>query len=145
VLALQGTNTYSGGTVVSGFGTVRVTNNSSVGTGTVTLQNGEFQAGAAGLTFSNNFKINSTPAGSAIDANGVQLTISGNISGTGQLTVLDSSFGLTGFVVLNGTDTYSGGTTICTCGTLQLGDATHTASIVGAVINEGLFTIANAN
>ena len=145
VLALQGTNTYSGGTIVSGFGTVQVTNSSSVGTGTVTLENGQFQAGAAGLTFSNNFKINNTPAGSAIDANGVQLTISGNISGTGQLTVLDSSFGLTGVVVLNGTDTYSGGTTICTCGTLQLGDATHTASIVGAVTNEGLFIIANAN
>ena len=66
---LSGPNTYSGGTTVIGT-TVQVTNNSSVGTGTVTLENGLFQAGATGLTFSNNFKINNTPFGSIIDANG---------------------------------------------------------------------------
>jgi hypothetical protein len=37
-----------------------------------------------------------------------------------------------GAVVLTGTNTYTGGTTICICGTLQLGDLTHTGSIVGA-------------
>jgi autotransporter-associated beta strand protein len=146
-LILSGTNTYGGGTTVSGFGTLQVTNSSSVGSGTVTLQDGQFQAGADNLTFSNNFRINNSPGGSVIDASGHALTISGNIAdgvGAGQLTVLNSSFG-SGSVILTGTNTYSGGTTICICATLQLGDATHTGSIVGAVINEGRFNIVNAN
>ena len=145
-LVLSGTNTYTGGTTISGFGTLQVTNNSSVGTGTVTLQDGQFQAGASSLAFSNNFKINNS-AGSAIDANGNTLTIAGNITdgsgGGGKLTIMDSLGG--GAVILTGTNTYTGGTTICSCGTLQLGDANHTASIVGAVTNEGVFNIVNAN
>ncbi len=146
-LVLSGTNTYTGGTKISGGGTVQVTNNSSVGTGTVTLNNGQFQAGAADLTFSNNFKIDNTPFGSAIDANGYALTISGNITdgsgGAGKLTVLDSFGG--GAVILTGTNTYTGGTTICFCGTLQLGTLATMASIVGSVTNDGVFNIVNAN
>ncbi|MGY4161837.1 autotransporter-associated beta strand protein [Bradyrhizobium sp. USDA 4461] len=95
----------------------------------------------------NNFKINASAIGSAIDANGVTLTIAGNIAdgnGPGKLTVLDNSGGL-GRVVLTGTNTYTGGTTICDCATLQLGDATHTASIVGEVTVDGKFDIVNAN
>ena len=146
-LTLSSANVYTGGTVVGGGGTLQVTNNSSVGTGTVTLENGEFQAGAAGLTFSNNFKINNTSSGSAIDANGYMLTISGNITngsgGAGKLTIVDSFGG--GAVVLTGTNTYTGGTTICACAALQLGDATHTGSILGNVINDGIFIVSNAN
>lgn len=145
-LQLSGVNTYSGGTLVSGT-TLVVSNNSSVGTGAVTLDNAEFVAdGSTNLTFTNNFKINNSAFGSAIDAFGTTLTIAGNISdgnGPGKLTVLDSIGG--GAVVLLGNNTYTGGTFICSCGTLQLGDATHTASIVGAVENEGLFNIVNAN
>jgi autotransporter-associated beta strand protein len=52
-------------------------------------------------------------------------------------------------LVLLGTNTYTGGTfinSICGCGTLQLGDATHTASIIGDVSNAGgTFNIVNAN
>ena len=44
---LSGVNTYSGGTNVIG-GRVQVTNASSIGSGAVTLDNGVFQAGAAG-------------------------------------------------------------------------------------------------
>jgi hypothetical protein len=91
-LQLLGTNTYSGGTIIGGGGTLLVTNFSSVGTGVVTLNNGQFQAAVDNLTFSNNFKINTT-FGSAIDANGHPLTISGNITdgnGPGQLTIVNS-------------------------------------------------------
>jgi fibronectin-binding autotransporter adhesin len=151
-LILTGNNTYSGGTLVSNFGTLRVNNstpgtNSSVGTGTVTLDNGQFQAGAANLTFSNNFAINNTLAGSAIDANGRKLTISGNITdgnGPGALTVVDST--MSGAVlVLTGANTYSGGTTICSCGTLQLGTVAQSGSMTGTVTNEGIFDIVNAD
>ncbi len=147
-LVLSGTNTYTGGTTVAGGGTLQVTNNASVGTGTVTFDNGLFQAdGFSDLTFTNNFKINSGAIGSAIDSNGTRLTIAGNITdgnGAGKLTVLDSSFG-SGVVVMLGNNTYSGGTFICVCATLQLGDATHKASLVGDITNEGLFRIVNAN
>jgi autotransporter-associated beta strand protein len=145
-LILSGANSYSGGTTISGFGTVQVTNNSSVGTGNVTLEDGEFRAGADNLTFSNNFKINNSVSGSSIDANGYALTIAGDITdgiGAGQLTVVDSFGG--GAVILTGNNSYTGGTTICICGTLQLGDAAHAGSITGDVTNEGYFDIVNAD
>lgn len=140
-LVLSGTNNYTGGTMVGGFGIVQVTNNNSAGSGTITLDNGAFRAGAAGLSFGNNFRINT--AGGTIDANGLNLTIAGNIgdgNGPGQLTVANG-----GSVVLTGTNTYTGGTFICACGFLQLGDATHSGSIVGAVTNAGTLNIVNAN
>ncbi|WP_245334878.1 autotransporter domain-containing protein [Bradyrhizobium mercantei] len=144
---LSGVNTYSGGTQVVDT-TVIVTNSKSVGSGAVTLDNASFQAdGLSNLTFGNNFKINNSAIGSAIDANGVTLTIAGNIAdgnGPGKLTVLDNSGGL-GRVVLTGTNTFTGGTSICDCATLQLGDASHTASIVGEVAVDGKLDIVNAD
>lgn len=145
-LTLTGANTYTGGTTITD-GILQVGHNSAVGTGAVTLDGGLFQAdGTTNLAIANNFKINNTPASGAIDSNRVSLTIAGNISdgvGSGKLTVLDSAGG--GILILTGTNTYSGGTTICFCGTLQLGDATHTASMIGAITNEGQFNIVNAN
>jgi hypothetical protein len=141
-LTLFSANTYSGGTTISGFGTLSVVDNHALGTGTVTLDNGVFQAGGPNLAISNNFKIDNTAAGSVIDTPGFALTISGDITdgsgGAGKLTV--GSFG-GGVVIFTGTNTYSGGTTICSCITLQLGDATHTSSIVGAVTNFGILDI----
>jgi autotransporter-associated beta strand protein len=143
---LGAANAYFGGTTITA-GTLQITSNSSVSSGTVTLNGGLFQTdGTTDITILNNFKINNTLAGGAIDANGVALTIGGNISdgvGAGKLTVLDSAGG--GVLILAGTNTYSGGTTICFCGTLQLGDATHTGSMVGDITNEGLFNVVNAN
>jgi len=109
-LELSGLNTYSGGTLVSGA-TLIVTNNSSVGTGTVALDNnGLFQAdGFSSLTFANNFRINS--GGGRIGSNGTALTIAGSISGPGQLSIFDSSFG-SGVVALTGASNYTGGTFI---------------------------------
>ncbi len=146
VLTIFGNNTYSGGTTVSGFGTLSVVSNQALGTGTVTLDNGQLQAAAPNLMLSNNFKINGTPAGSVIETVSWDVTISGNITdgsgGAGKLTVESFS---SGAVILTGTNTYTGGTLICTCGTLQLGDATHTGSIIGDITNEGRFNIVNAN
>ena len=145
ILSLLGNNTYSGGTTVSGFGVLQAGISNAVGTGTVTLENGKFQADGD-LTFGNNFKINNTFAGSAIELVGFTLTLSGNITdgsgGPGKLTFLGFGHGV---VILTGTNTYSGGTTICACGALQLGDATHTGSIIGDVTNENAFNIVNAN
>jgi autotransporter-associated beta strand protein len=73
------------------------------------------------------------------------VTIAGTISGAGMLTIFNTSGGPNGNVVLTGTNTYTGGTFICSCGTLTLGDPTHTASILGDVTNDGTFRIVNAN
>jgi autotransporter-associated beta strand protein len=143
ILTLSGANTYSGGTIISA-GALQVTNNSSVGTGAVTLNGGAFLAdGSANLTFSNNFTLNAPAFGSVIDTNGISLTLSGVLSGTGVLTVTDFFGG--GVLILTNTNTYSGGTTICSCATLQLGTLATQGSIVGAVTNEGAFNIVNAN
>jgi autotransporter-associated beta strand protein len=147
ITELAGTNTYTGGTTVINT-TLQVTNINSIGTGTVTLDNARFQTDGLGgnLTFTNNFQINNSASGSIIDASGVELTIAGNISdgiGAGKLTVDDRVGG--GKVVLLGNNTYTGGTEICFCGTLQLADATHTASLVGDITNFGTFNVVNAN
>ena len=143
ILTLSGANTYSGGTTISA-GRLQVTNNSLVGSGTVTLNGGTFLAdGLSNLTFGNNFTLNAPAFGSAIDTNGVTLTLSGVVGGTGALTVLDTFGG--GILILTNTNAYSGGTTICNCSTLQLGTLATQGSIVGAVTNEGVFDIVNAN
>lgn len=143
MLTLSGVNTYSGGTIISA-GMLQVTNNSSVGSGAVTLNGGTFLAdGLSDLTFGNNFTLNAPAFGSAIDTNGVTLTFAGVVGGTGALTVLDTFGG--GALILTNTNSYSGGTTICSCATLQLGTLATAGSIVGAVANEGAFDIVNAN
>ena len=128
--------------------------NGSVGSGDVTLNGGTFQGGGPTLTFSNNFKINNTPFGGTIDTYVSSLTISGNITdgsgGAGKLTVVNSFGGGAGGggafpLILTGTNTYTGGTTICSCATLQLGTLATMASIVGTVTNQGRFNIFNAN
>jgi autotransporter-associated beta strand protein len=153
-LILGGANTYSGGTLITNGGTLRANNSmpgvsSSVGAGTVTLDNGQFQAGAANLTFSNNFTINNSfSLGSAFDNNGKTLTLSGVI-GDGTEDINGRFGGVTfvgsGKTILTGDNTYTGGTTICSCGTLQLGTAANSGSIVGVVNNEGVFNIVNSN
>ncbi|HEV7407128.1 MAG TPA: autotransporter-associated beta strand repeat-containing protein [Bradyrhizobium sp.] len=153
-LILGGANTYSGGTLITNGGTLRANNStpgvsSSVGTGTVTLDNGQFQAGAANLTFSNNFTINNSfSLGSAFDNNGKTLTLSGIIADGNE--DINGRFGSVTFVgsgktILTGDSTYTGGTTICSCATLQLGTAASPGSIIGAITNEGTFNIVNSN
>ncbi|MGY3591113.1 autotransporter-associated beta strand protein [Bradyrhizobium sp. USDA 4341] len=158
-LVLSGTNTYSGGTTICGtacgvaggssvlqvdvdtVGTPGAIVSSAIGTGLLSFDGGTLRAGG-NYTIANNAQINAT--GASIDTNGYTFTYSGNIAGTGGLMVLDASGGL-GRVVLLGTNTYTGGTTICDCATLQLGDASHTGSIVGQVNVDGKFDIVNAN
>ena len=143
---LSGNNSYSGGTLVSNT-QLQVRNSNAVGTGTVTLNDSLFQLGGLGnLTFSNNFKISDTTFGSAIDNNNRILTINGNITdGSAPGSLMFQNAGPNGRTILNGTNTYTGGTDICSCATVQLGDATHTASLMGKVTNEGTFSILNAN
>jgi hypothetical protein len=88
---LSGVNTYTGGTLVNGT-TLVVSNNSSVGTGAVTLNNAIFQAdGLSNLTFANNFRLTGA---NLIDANGTTLTIAGGIAGAGSVEFANGGGGL---------------------------------------------------
>jgi len=77
----------------------------------------------------------------------MKLTIAGNITDGKWRRRADGprQFQRPRRVVLLGTNSYTGGTTICDCATLQLGDAAHKASIVGEVAVDGQFDIVNAN
>ncbi|MBR0843693.1 autotransporter domain-containing protein [Bradyrhizobium liaoningense] len=96
-----------------------------------TIQGGDLRLAAGGTMF---FTNDVTGTGDPSAAIASRITGSGGISVQGP-----------GFLALLGANTYTGDTSICNCGSLQLGDATHTASIVGAVKNEGLFKIVNAD
>ena len=129
-LVLSGANTYTGGTAING-GTLQVANDTNLG------------AAAGGLSFDGGTLATTNTFTSArmttLKAGGgtfnvaptTTLTLSGAIGGTGALTKADS-----GQLVLTGTNSYSGGTTIGD-GTLQLGDGTTNGSIVGNVANNG--------
>lgn len=96
-----------------------------------TIQGGNLTVAAGGTTFTVN-DVSLTTDPSAV--------ITSSIVGTGALNLQGI-----GKLLLAGANTYSGGTTICACATLQLGDATRIGSIIGAVVNEGFFNIVNAN
>lgn len=95
------------------------------------IQGGDLRLASGGTTFVTN-DVTGTNDPSAIIVSRIVGNDGINVQGPGILALL-------------GANTYAGGTFICACGSLQLGDATHTASIVGAVTNEGLFSIVNAD
>ncbi|MFK4582781.1 autotransporter-associated beta strand protein [Bradyrhizobium ottawaense] len=96
-----------------------------------TIQGGDLRLAAGGTTFVTN-DVTGTADPSAVIASRIVGSDGINVQGPGILALL-------------GANSYTGGTFICNCGSLQLGDATHTASMVGAVTNEGLFSVVNAD
>jgi fibronectin-binding autotransporter adhesin len=135
-LSLAGTNTYSGGTNVSGGATLEVANNVNFGAaGTaITLGNGK-TSGTLEFTTNATAAAADTPVisgrGLTIDAGGGTIntqsftwTFAGKVSGTGPLTVVGSG----GSLILDGTGTYSGTATVYEGGILQIGAAPPTAT-----------------
>jgi autotransporter-associated beta strand protein len=113
-LTLTGNNDYYGGTTISG-GILQIGTGGSLGSipGNI-LDNAQ-------LTY--NLDISST--------------ISGTISGTGSMTQMGG-----GTLILTATNTYTGGTTIASASTLQIGNGGTTGSIsnTGAIIDNGNLT-----
>jgi len=96
-----------------------------------TIQGGDLRLASGGTTFVTN-DVTGTADPSAV--------IASRITGSGGINVQGP-----GILALLGANTYTGDTFICSCAALQLGDATQTASIIGAVINDGVFNIVNAD
>ncbi len=134
-LTLTGTNTYAGGTNLSG-GIVAVDSDGNLGTGALSFNGGTLEALAAGGGITSNKAVTLNAGGGAFLADaGTTSTLSGAISGPGSLTK-DGSGALT----LTGTNTYAGGTTI-SAGTLQIGGAGSlgAGNYAGAITDNGTF------
>ena len=113
----------------TGAGTWDVVNGTIVFDGTNPMfVNQGGSSGLVGLLPSLQLNANTT---FEIDSASAVTEVTGAISGTGQLTKTGS-----GALVLIGTNTYSGGTTI-SAGTLQIGNGGTSGSIVGNVTDNG--------
>ena len=145
---MSGTNSYTGGTTILGT-TVQANNSSVFGSGDVTLDFGTVQTKGSNLTLTNNFILANTinfggVTGGFLDANGATLRISGNISGPGALEIVNSTLAFNS-VILTGTATHIGGTTVCFCATLEIGTASTMGSILGPIDNLGVLRFVNAD
>lgn len=125
-LILSASNGYSGGTILNG-GTVVAGNNSSFGSGAITIQsNATITAGTATLSTTNAVAI-ATSANLTIDSGANSWQHSGVISGAGSLAKAGS-----GTITLSGVSTNFQGFTSVNAGTLQvagsLGAGTVTVS-----------------
>ena len=148
-LALTASNTYSGGTTVGG-GTLQLGNAAALGStsGAATISSGVldlhgYNVGMGALS----------GAGTIDNLSGsgtYTLTVGkGNASGTFSGVIQNTTGAIalsktgTGTLVLSGSDTYTGGTTISS-GTLQLGDGTnHNGSVAGSISDNAHLTFAN--
>ncbi|WP_156255167.1 autotransporter-associated beta strand repeat-containing protein [Sandarakinorhabdus oryzae] len=112
-LVLGGANSYANGTNLD-EGTITVTNDSALGTGGLVMADGTtLLAGAAGLALANPITINGT---STIGSQAFIFTLDGVIDGSGTLAKTG-----TGTLVLNGVNSYAGGTTL-SAGTIRVGN-----------------------
>ncbi|KAF1003677.1 MAG: Adhesin BmaC autotransporter [Luteibacter sp.] len=131
VLTLTGINGYRGGTTIKA-GTIAIGADSAIGANgsAVTLDGGS-------LGFNRSFGLGDTRAISvtanngAIDTSpGVSTTLSQGVTGVGRLGKTGD-----GMLVLTGSNTYTGGTSV-TGGVLQLGAGGTTGSVQGAIAND---------
>lgn len=116
VITLAGTNTYTGGTFITG-GTLRITTGDAAlgttGTGNdVTLDGGTLRSSTTALTTARNFTLGS--GGGTLELIAAS-TINGVVSGAGSLTAR-----LGGALTLTGANTYTGATTVQSSGSLTL-------------------------
>jgi autotransporter-associated beta strand protein len=139
MLTLNGANTYSGGTNLNG-GILAVNVDGNLGTGPLSFNGGVLEALAAGGGISSNKPVMLNPSGGTFLADpGTSSTLSGAITGEGAWTKTGS-----GTLILTGTNTYGGGTTI-SAGTLQLGNGGTTGSIPGNVTDNGVLAFNRSN
>jgi len=143
-VVLSGTNTYTGGTVLN-TGNLKISNTQALGLGYFTINGGSLSqtvgalTGITGQTWAGDFNISATSGSINLGTSAVTLTgsrfivldngtatVGGVISGAGfGLTLKGTQY--TGNFILNGLNTYSGGTTVAGTSasfTVQSGSAT---------------------
>lgn len=131
VLAVTGNNSYTGGTFVSGTGTLVVSDDANLGD-----VSGALDANGGNIVTTGDFAsgrtINTHGAGLQWSAgNGGDTLLSGTIQGTGGVNVTGS-----GTTVLSGTNTYTGGTAIHG-GTLQIDADANLGAANGGLLLDG--------
>ncbi|KAB2715445.1 autotransporter-associated beta strand repeat-containing protein, partial [Brucella intermedia] len=130
---LTSDNTYSGGTILDG-GTLSVSREANLGdtAGALTFNGGTLQiTGTDFQSTGRTINWGSEGGGFDIAAAGNVFTVGQNLGAGGALTKLGA-----GTLVLSGTNTYKGGTTVSD-GILQLGDGTTDGSILGNIVLGG--------
>jgi YVTN family beta-propeller protein/autotransporter-associated beta strand protein len=109
-LTLSGDNSYSGGTNILG-GVLSVTSDANLGTGDLAIgNNAELLTSGASFVSSKAITLLGTGGGTLASASGLTATYGGVIGGIGPLNIGDGI--ASGTIILNGLNTYSGGTTI---------------------------------
>jgi autotransporter-associated beta strand protein len=128
------------------LGSLLSTTQSTVVNGGATLAFNDFFAGIRNLTGAgsvNTGVLSSTTLFLAADGATTQ-EFSGVISGAGKVEVSTAGIG-TGTVILSGANTYTGGTEICACTILQLGNGGNTGSVLGDILNDGTLIFNRGN
>ncbi|MGU3494197.1 autotransporter-associated beta strand repeat-containing protein [Xanthobacteraceae bacterium A53D] len=123
VLALTGTNTYSGGTSINA-GTVQIASASALGSGPLAIAGGATLGVSGSSTFAGGVTLGAGTGTVQVDP-AQSFVIRGTVSGTGALAKTGD-----GTLSLTGENTYSGGTTVSS-GALIL--ATSTAAGTGQI------------
>ncbi|MFS8180639.1 autotransporter domain-containing protein [Pseudovibrio denitrificans] len=116
-LVLSGTNTYSGGTFITG-GALQVDDLDRLGTGATTLNGGSLNYTGTGAVTLSDLVLGGADNTLDVSNSAASITVSSGLSGTGSLTKSGA-----GTLILTGTNTYNGGTTV-SAGTLQ-GDSSN--------------------
>ena len=143
-LTLSGANTYTGGTTINA-GTLAIGADSALGaeSGALTLNGGTLQT-TSGINFTTSGTSRSITLGTnggTFDTDGQSSVVAGTLSGSGALTIADSSGTNTGVLTLSGTNSgYTGATTINTGATFALKGTGSIASSSG-VTNNGTLDI----
>jgi len=148
ILALTGTNTYTGRTSIGG-GTLRITSEQNLGnnplaftTDQLTLAGGTLNATASFSIDDTNRGVTLAAAGGTISVNsGFTLTVANVMTGPGNLTSPGP-----GTLALNAANTFTGAT-FANAGVLALGhiDALQNSTLTSATAGNVTFTVAGAN
>ena len=131
--------------IFSGSTRTATVNNLAAGTSfkSIEFASNNFSVAGNSITLTSGIIVDSGVTGSSISAGiglsgactvnvvNTSITISSSVSGSGSLTKTGA-----GTLILTGTDTYYGGTTI-SAGALQIGEGGATGSIVGNISNNG--------